>query len=59
MLQQRYTEAEPFLVEGYTTLRDGNGPTEAALRRLVAFYAQVDRPEQASTYQALLNDDAR
>lgn len=55
MRQGRFAEAEPLLVEGYHTLRDGNGPTEAALRRLVAFYEEQGQNEEATAYRVLLD----
>ena len=54
MQQGRHAAAEPLLVEGYTTLRDGKGPTEAALQRLVTLYEALNQEEKASEYRALL-----
>lgn len=51
MLQGRYLEAEPLLVEGYRGLRAQDGPTRAALERLVTYYDRVGSPELASEYR--------
>jgi serine/threonine-protein kinase len=48
MRQGRHAEAEPLLVDGYRTLRDGQGPTEAALRRLVTFYETLNQDDDAA-----------
>ncbi|HMB92174.1 MAG TPA: serine/threonine-protein kinase [Rhodothermales bacterium] len=55
MQQGRHAAAEPLLLEGYTTLRDGKGPTEAALQRLVTFYETLNQDEEAADYRALLD----
>ncbi|HUF09394.1 MAG TPA: serine/threonine-protein kinase, partial [Rhodothermales bacterium] len=54
MRQQRYAEAEPLLVDGYETVRDGNGPTEATLRRLVTFYEAVGNDAEAEEYRMVI-----
>lgn len=56
MAQGRLDEAEGYLVEGYQTLRDEQGPTEAALKRLVAFYRMRGDETSAETYGRLLEE---
>ena len=51
----RMDEAGSFLVEGYNTLRDANGPQESALNRLIEFYEMTEQPERAAEYRDLLN----
>jgi len=58
MRQGRLEEAEPLLVDGYETLRDGQGPTETALRRLVAFYEMRDDATRVDQYRRLLGEDS-
>ncbi len=56
MRQGRYDEAEALLVDGLETLQAANGPTEAALRRLVSLYETVGRVGDAATYREMLHE---
>jgi tetratricopeptide (TPR) repeat protein len=53
--QGRLDEAERHLLAGYATVRDASGPQPPTLRRLVAFYEDTGRPDDAARYAALLD----
>lgn len=55
MMQKRYDEAEPLLLEGYYTLHKNNGPTRAAIGRLVMLYERKGQNDKADEYQNLLS----
>jgi len=56
----RYAEAEPLMVAGYETVRDGLGADSRrallAVEGIVELYDQWDRPATAATYRSLLPD---
>ena len=55
---QRFTEAEPLLVNGYESLRDNSGARPAhaqkALERVANLYMACGRPEAGESYNDLL-----
>ncbi len=54
--QQRYDEAEPFLIESYESLKSSQGATnprtKVALQRLIDLYEKWDRADAATKYRA-------
>lgn len=58
-LQQRFAEAESLLVPSFNALEPGQGfdeHRERACRRLVDLYEAWGRPEEATSYRALLTE---
>lgn len=47
----RYEEAEPFIVDGYTTLLDRGAQTESARQSLITLYEALDRPDMVVKYR--------
>ena len=60
---ERYAEAEPLLLAAYEAVGEARGTRSRSvqyfLTRLVALYDGWNRPDAASRYRTLLNDDAR
>jgi serine/threonine-protein kinase len=54
--QQRFSEAEPLLVNSYESLKKSQGPSgprrQLALQRLVQLYEKWQRPDLAAKYRA-------
>ena len=52
MIEKKYNDAEPLLVESYESLKSSQGKsnprTELAMQRLVALYAAEHKPEKAA-----------
>jgi len=56
--QDKFTRAEPMLLNGYQTLNERLGPshkrTQSTIQKLVAFYEKWSKPDETAKYSELL-----